>query len=110
VYLANAINNFMEVIPYDRLLINITMHLNHCIQNKDSTNIPDLHLTVTAQPPDNPGSNEMEIAKSISKWVGESRLSLDTDCMVCKLSITCDGHLDINYTFIMSFKERTRWK
>ncbi|KAG2126001.1 uncharacterized protein EDB93DRAFT_1257825 [Suillus bovinus] len=109
-HLAKAINNFTEAIPYHRLLINITMHLNHCIQNKDSTNIPDIHLIVTVQPPDNPGSNKMEIAKLILKWVGESGLSSDTDCMVRKLSITCDGHPDVSYAFIISFKERTRWQ
>lgn len=104
-HLMKAVNNFTGAIPYNRLLINITMHLNHHIQNKDFTNIPDLHLTVTAQPPDDPGFDEMEIAKLISKWVGESGLSSDTDCMVRKLSITCNGHQDINYAFVMSFKE-----
>jgi hypothetical protein len=41
-HLAKAVDNFTEAIPYDRLLIDVTMHLNHHIQNKDSTNIPDL--------------------------------------------------------------------
>ncbi|KAG2746646.1 hypothetical protein P692DRAFT_20876044 [Suillus brevipes Sb2] len=109
-HLMKAVNNFTEAIPYNRLLINITMHLNHHIQNKDFTNIPDLHLTVTAQPPDDSGFDEMEIAKLILKWVRESGLSSDTDCMVRKLSITCNGHQDINYAFVMSFKERTRWQ
>ncbi|KAG2748622.1 hypothetical protein P692DRAFT_20874376 [Suillus brevipes Sb2] len=87
-HLMKAVNNFTEAIPYNRLLINITVHLNHRIQNKDFTNIPDLHLTVTAQPPDNPGFNEMEIAKLILKWVRESGLSSDTDCMPKEGSIT----------------------
>jgi hypothetical protein len=109
-HLAKAVNKFTEAIPYDKLLIDITMHLNHRIQNKDSTNIPDLHLTVTAQPPEDMESDEMVVAKPVSKWVGESGLSSDTNCMVRKLSITCEGHQDIDYAFIISFKERTRWQ
>ncbi|KAG1775073.1 hypothetical protein EV702DRAFT_1199670 [Suillus placidus] len=109
-HLAKAINKWMEAIPYDKLLIDITMHLNYRIQNKDSTNIPDLHLTVTAQPPEDMESDEMAIAKSVSKWVGECGLSLDMNCMVRKLSITCDGHQDINYALVISFKERARWQ
>ncbi|KAG1888818.1 hypothetical protein F4604DRAFT_1915873 [Suillus subluteus] len=77
-HLAKAINKFMEAISYDKLLIDITMHLNHHIQNKDSTNIPDLHLTVTAQPPEDMESDEMVMAKSVSKWVGESIRILNT--------------------------------
>ncbi|KAG2752783.1 hypothetical protein P692DRAFT_201802887 [Suillus brevipes Sb2] len=80
-HLAKAMNKFTEAIPYDKLLIDITMHLNHCIQNKDPTNIPDLHLTVTAQPPEDMESDEIAVAKPVSKWVGESGLSSDTNCM-----------------------------
>ncbi|KAG1797166.1 hypothetical protein EV424DRAFT_1303599, partial [Suillus variegatus] len=109
-HLAKAVNKFTEDIPYDKLMIDVTMHLNHRIQNKDSTNIPDLHLTVTAQPPEDMESDEMVVAKPVSKWVGESGLSSDTNCMVRKLSITCEGHQDIDYAFIISFKERTRWQ
>ncbi|KAG1742056.1 hypothetical protein EDB19DRAFT_1598119, partial [Suillus lakei] len=108
-HLVKAINKFTEAIPYDKLLINITMHLNHHIQNKDSTNIPDLHLTITAQLPEDMESDEMVIAKLVSKWVGECGFSLDMNCMVHKLSITCDGHQDINYTLIISFKEQAKW-
>ncbi|KAG1794235.1 uncharacterized protein HD556DRAFT_1200378, partial [Suillus plorans] len=109
-HLAKAINKFMEAIPYDKLLIDITMHLNHRIQNKDSMNIPDLHLTVTAQPPEDMESDEIVVAKSISKWVGECGLSSDRNCMVRKLSITCDGHRDIDYAFVISFEERVKWQ
>ncbi|KAG1776905.1 hypothetical protein EV702DRAFT_1045915 [Suillus placidus] len=109
-HLAKAVNKFTEAIPYDKLLIDITMHLNHRIQNKDSTNIPDLHLTVTAQPLEDMESDEMVVAKLVSKWVGECGLSSDTNCMVRKLSITYNGHQDIDYAFIISFKERARWK
>ncbi|KAG1720724.1 uncharacterized protein EDB91DRAFT_1021767, partial [Suillus paluster] len=109
-HLAKAVNKFTEAIPYDKLLINITMHLNHHIQNKDSTNIPDLHLTVTAQPPEDMESDEMAVAKPVSKWVGECGLSSDMNCMVHKLSITCDGHQDINYALVISFKERAKWQ
>ncbi|KAG2353250.1 hypothetical protein BDR07DRAFT_1233391, partial [Suillus spraguei] len=109
-HLAKAMNKFMEAIPYDKLLINITMHLNHRIQNKNSTNIPDLHLTITAQPLEDIESDEMVVAKPVSKWVGECGLSSDTNCMVRKLSITCDGHQDIDYAFIISFKERIKWQ
>ncbi|KAG2111132.1 hypothetical protein DEU56DRAFT_920080 [Suillus clintonianus] len=80
-HLAKAVNKFMEAIPYDKLLIDTTVHLNHRIQNKDSTNIPDLHLTVTAQPPEDIESDEMVVAKPVSKWVGECGLSSDTNCM-----------------------------
>ncbi|KAG2115617.1 hypothetical protein DEU56DRAFT_919331 [Suillus clintonianus] len=109
-HLAKAVNKFMEAIPYDKLLIDTTVHLNHRIQNKDSTNIPDLHLTVTAQPPEDIESDEMVVAKPVSKWVGECGLSSDTNCMVRKLSNTCDGHQDIDYAFIISFKERIKWQ
>ncbi|KAG1814028.1 uncharacterized protein BJ212DRAFT_1482373 [Suillus subaureus] len=93
VHLAKALNKFMEAIPYDKLLINTTMHLNYRIQNKDLMNIPDLHLTITAQPPEDIESDEMVVVKPVSKW----------------LSNTCDGHQDIDYTFIISFKERIKW-
>jgi len=72
-------------------------------------NIPDLHLTVTAQPPEDMESDEMAIAKPVSKWVGECGLSSDMNCMVRKLSITCDGHQDIDYALVISFKERAKW-
>jgi hypothetical protein len=107
-HLEKAVNKFMEAIPYNKLLINITMHLNHCIHNKDSTNIPDLYLTITAQPPEDMESDEMAIAKLVSKWVGGSGLSSDMNCMLCKLSIACDGHQDINYALIISFKEQAK--
>ncbi|KAG2028451.1 hypothetical protein BDR03DRAFT_988443, partial [Suillus americanus] len=110
VHLAKAINKFTESIPYDKIMINITMHLNHHIQNKDSMNILDLHLTVTAQPPEDMESDEMPVAKPVSKWVGECGLSLDMNCMVHKLSITCDSHQDIDYAFITSFKEQAQWQ
>ncbi|KAG2028652.1 hypothetical protein BDR03DRAFT_988292, partial [Suillus americanus] len=109
-HLAKAVNKFTEAIPYDKLLIDTTVHLNHRIQNKDSTNIPDLHLTVTAQPPEDIESDEMVVAKPVSKWVGECGLSSDTNCMVRKLSNTCDGHQDIDYAFIISFKEQIKWQ
>ncbi|KAG2146269.1 hypothetical protein DEU56DRAFT_700319, partial [Suillus clintonianus] len=109
-HLAKAVNKFTEAIPYDKLLIDTTVHLNHRIQNKDSTNIPDLHLTVTAQPPEDIESDEMVVAKPVSKWVGECGLSSDTNCMVRKLSNTCDAHQDIDYAFIISFKERIKWQ
>ncbi|KAG1748828.1 uncharacterized protein EDB91DRAFT_1078974 [Suillus paluster] len=86
------------------------MHLNHCIQNKDSMNIPDLHLTITAQPPEDMESDEMAIAKAVSKWVGECGFSSDMNCTVRKLSITCNSHRDINYAFITSFEEQARWQ
>ncbi|KAG1876090.1 hypothetical protein C8R48DRAFT_669292 [Suillus tomentosus] len=98
-HLAKAINKFTEAIPYDKLLIDATMHLNHRIQNKDTTNIPDLHLTVTAQPQEDLESDEIAVAKSISK-----------NCMIRKLSITCDGHRDIDYAFVVSFEERVKWQ
>ncbi|KAG0698407.1 hypothetical protein DFH29DRAFT_777440, partial [Suillus ampliporus] len=109
-HLSKAINKFTDALPYDKLLIDVTVHLNHCIQNKDTTNIPDLHLTITIQPPEDNSADDIEIPKSASKWVGECGLSSDYDFMVWKLSSTCDGHRDIDLTLIMSFKERTRWQ
>jgi hypothetical protein len=46
-HLAKAINKFTDALPYDKLSIDITVHLNHCIQNKDTTNISNLHLIIT---------------------------------------------------------------
>ncbi|KAG1868660.1 hypothetical protein F4604DRAFT_1927207 [Suillus subluteus] len=109
-HISKAINKYTDALPYDKLLIDITMHLNHRIQNKDTTNIPDLHLAVTIQPPEDDSADNIEIPKPISKWVGESGLSSDYNFMVWKLSGTCDGHRDINSTLIMSFKEQTRWQ
>ncbi|KAG1867362.1 hypothetical protein F4604DRAFT_1542029, partial [Suillus subluteus] len=95
-HISKAINKYTDALPYNKLLIDVTTHLNHRIQNKDTTNIPDLHLAVTIQPPEDD--------------IGESELSSDYNFMVRKLSSTCDGHRDINLALIMSFKERTRWQ
>ncbi|KAG1857133.1 hypothetical protein F4604DRAFT_1524606, partial [Suillus subluteus] len=109
-HISKAINKYTDALPYDKLLIDVTMHLNHHIQNKDTTNIPDLHLTVTIQPPEDDSADDIEIPKPISKWVGESGLSSDYNFMVRKLSGMCDSHRDIDLALIMSFKERTRWQ
>ncbi|KAG1765862.1 hypothetical protein EV702DRAFT_1204391 [Suillus placidus] len=109
-HLSKAITKFTDALPYDKLLINVTTHLNHRIQNKDATNIPDLHLIVTTQPPEDDSADEIEIPKPASKWVGECRLSSDYEFMVRKLSGTCDCHHDIDLAVIMVFKERVRWK
>ncbi|KAG2077735.1 hypothetical protein BDR04DRAFT_986791, partial [Suillus decipiens] len=109
-HLSKAINKYTDALPYDKLLIDVTMHLNHHIQNKDTTNIPDLHLTVTIQLPEDDSVDDIEIPKPASKWVRECGLSSDYDFMVRKLSGTCDRHHDIDLTLIMAFKERTRWQ
>ncbi|KAG1863217.1 hypothetical protein DFJ58DRAFT_774448 [Suillus subalutaceus] len=109
-HLSKAINKFTDALPYDKLLVDVTVHLNHRIQNKDTTNIPDLHLAVTTQPPEDDGADEIEIPKPVSKWVGECGLSSDHDFMVRKLRVTCDGHRDIDLALIMSFKERFGWQ
>ncbi|KAG1773210.1 hypothetical protein EV702DRAFT_976092 [Suillus placidus] len=109
-HLSKAINRFTDALPYDKLLIDVTIHLNHRIQNKDTTNIPDLHLAITIQPPEDDSVDDMEILKPTSKWVGECGLSSDYNFMVRKLSGTCDGHRDIDLALIMSFKERARWQ
>jgi hypothetical protein len=108
-HLSKAINKYTDALPYDKLLINVTTHLNHRIQNKDTTNIPDLHLAVTIQPPEDDSADDIEIPKPASKWVGESGLSSDYNFMVRKLSGTCDSHHNINLALIIAFKERTRW-
>ncbi|KAG1796717.1 uncharacterized protein HD556DRAFT_1441402 [Suillus plorans] len=109
-HLFKAINKFTDALPYNKLLVDVTVHLNHCIQNKDTTNIPDLHVVVTTQPPEDDSSDDMEISKPVSKWVGECGLSSDYNFMVQKLRIMCDGHRDIDLALIMSFKERVRWQ
>ncbi|KAG1883114.1 hypothetical protein F4604DRAFT_1678022 [Suillus subluteus] len=109
-HISKAINKYIDALPYNKLLIDITVHLNHCIQNKDTTNIPNLHLAITIQPPEDDSADDIEIPKPISKWVGESGLSSDYNFIVQKLSGMCDGHCDIDLTLIMSFKEWTRWQ
>jgi hypothetical protein len=109
-HLSKAINKFTDALPYNKLLIDVTIHLNHRIQNKDTTNIPDLHLSVTIQPPEDDSADEIKIPKPASKWVGECGLSSDYEFMVQKLSGTCDGHRDIDLALIMAFKERANWQ
>ncbi|KAG1886154.1 hypothetical protein F4604DRAFT_1525502, partial [Suillus subluteus] len=109
-YLSKAINKFTDALPYDKLLVDVTVHLNHHIQNKDTTNIPDLHLAITIQPPEDDDVDEIEIPKPVSKWVGECGLSSDYNFMVWKLRVTCDGHCDIDLALIMSFKEWVKWQ
>ncbi|KAG1852599.1 hypothetical protein C8R48DRAFT_777419 [Suillus tomentosus] len=109
-HLSKAINKYTDTLPYDKLLIDVTVHLNHHIQNKDTTNIPDLLLAITTQPPDDDSVDDIEILKLVSKWVGECGLSSDYNFMVWKLSGTCDGHRDIDLALIMLFKERATWQ
>ncbi|KAG2103743.1 uncharacterized protein F5147DRAFT_775869 [Suillus discolor] len=109
-HLSKAINKFMDALPYDKLSVDVTIHLNHRIQNKDTTNIPDLHIVVMTQPPEDDSLDDMEISKPVSKWVGKCGLSSDYDFMVWKLRIMCDSHRDIDLALIMSFKERVRWQ
>lgn len=109
-HISKAVNKFTDNLPYDKLLIDVTVRLNHRIQSKDTTNILDLHLTVTAHPPEDNGADGIEIPKSVSKWIGESGLSSDYNSMVRKLSGICDGHKNIDLALIMSFKERTRFQ
>ncbi|KAG2089749.1 uncharacterized protein F5147DRAFT_780544 [Suillus discolor] len=109
-HLSKAINKYTDNLPYDKLLIDVTMHLNYRIQNKDMTNIPDLYLAVTIQPPEDDSVDDIKILKPISKWVGECGLSSDYNFMVWKLSGTCNGHRDIDLALIMEFKERATWQ
>ncbi|KAG1798346.1 hypothetical protein EV424DRAFT_1332985, partial [Suillus variegatus] len=85
-HLSKAINKYTDTLPYDKLLIDITVHLNHHIQNKDMTNIPDLLLAITTQPLDDDSVDDIKILKPISKWVGECGLSSDNNFMIQKLS------------------------
>ncbi|KAG1745143.1 hypothetical protein EDD22DRAFT_958543 [Suillus occidentalis] len=109
-HLSKAINKFTDTHLYNKLLIDITIHLNHCIQNKDMTNITDLHLAIIIQLPEDNSADEIKISKPASKWVGECGLSLDYEFMVWKLSGTCDGHCNIDLVLIMAFEEWARWQ
>lgn len=109
-HLSKAINKYTDTLPYDKLLIDITVHLNHHIQNKDMTNIPDLLLAITTQPLDDDSVDDIKILKPISKWVGECGLSSDYNFMIQKLSGMCDGHRNIDLALIMLFKERATWQ
>ncbi|KAG2115306.1 uncharacterized protein F5147DRAFT_649683 [Suillus discolor] len=109
-HLSKAINKFMDALPYNKLLVHVTIHLNHHIQNKVTTNIPDLHLIVMIQLPEDDSSDDMEISKPVSKWIEECGLLSDYDFMVQKLRIMCDGHHNIDLALIMSFKEQVRWQ
>ncbi|KAG2097520.1 uncharacterized protein F5147DRAFT_777978 [Suillus discolor] len=109
-HLSKAINKYSDTLPYNKLLIDVTVHLNHCIQNKDMMNILDLYLAVTIQPPEDNSVDDIEIPKSISKWVGECGLSSDYNFMVQELSGTCNGHRNIDLALIMEFKEQATWQ
>ncbi|KAG1852754.1 hypothetical protein DFJ58DRAFT_841791 [Suillus subalutaceus] len=41
-HLFKAVTKYTDGIPYNKQLIDVTLHLNHRMQNKDFTNIPDL--------------------------------------------------------------------
>ncbi|KAG2051494.1 hypothetical protein BDR06DRAFT_1010436 [Suillus hirtellus] len=93
-HLFKAITKYTDAIPYDKRLIDVTLHLNHCMQNKDFTNIPDLQLLVAVHPPENDEDDdeaEIEILRPIIKWVGECGLSSDDNSMIRKLRLMTDS-------------------
>ncbi|KAG2356902.1 hypothetical protein BDR07DRAFT_1299211, partial [Suillus spraguei] len=111
-HLFKAIAKFTDGIPYDKQLIDVTLHLNHCMQNKDITNIPDLQLLVAVHPPDSDDDEldaEIEIPLPINKWVEECRLSSDDNSMIWKLRMTTNSSRETDYTLMISLREWDKW-
>ncbi|KAG2052041.1 hypothetical protein BDR06DRAFT_1009949 [Suillus hirtellus] len=117
-HLFKAITKYTDAIPYDKRLIDVTLHLNHRMQNKDFTNIPDLQLSVAVHPPENDEDDdeaEIEILRPVIKWVGECRLSSDDNSMIHKLRLMtdssgetdADSHFDFNSKNAETFAEGT---
>ncbi|KAG2354118.1 hypothetical protein BDR07DRAFT_1382517 [Suillus spraguei] len=73
-HLFKAVTKYTDGISYNKRLIDVTLHLNHCMQNKDFTNIPDLQLLVATHPPEGEDDEaKIEMLRPISKWVGNPK-------------------------------------
>lgn len=112
-HLFKAITKYTDTIPYDKHLIDVTLHLNHRMQNKDFTNIPDLQLSVAVHPPENDEDDdeaEIEIPRPVIKWVGECGLSSDDNSMIRKLRLMTNSSGETEYALMISLRERSKWQ